>query len=916
VRAPALLRLRRQAGAMRRLRDETQRVSVIAAWLLLIAVTYGPRTASAVRTAAFDDLLAKRTKAVTAVAQALTRALAPGVVCSAGDGCSGGRCAPHMCGSGPGMGLRCSHVLGNALRDEATCGANSVDDGFLLNENRSFLWTPVGEAVVGKDGVVDVVDVDLKREVCAVRGMEDVVLNAWEENGLKFWLYAGTAKGALTITPGRADGRESGNEGKGTAGFKSCGYDPRQRPWYVTASSGPKDVVFLYDASLSGGDAVLRDALQATVSALDTRDFVAVVAFDGGGAQVLGMADGEEKLESGTNDVKKRLSTALDGLAGGSGDPDVTAAFEKAFDLLVGAAADGAATSGCKRLIVLLSGRADKCFRDCTGSNAFAECRCVEELRAYVAGRQSALGDSPATVVSFTDGGGNDAERMARTVTCDEVGSGIWRGVSKGESPSKAMSSYSQITAATLFDINPKVFSSEVYEDSGGLGGVFTLALPVYSRDERRLLGVAAADITVHEVSDAVGGEEQALEQITELSRESRDCATTVRSLDSCELQVLRSQPGSGMCADILARFELPCYRFGETVYTRGGVGQHLNWEDALAKCESLGSGARLALVDTSTKNAFVSGIVDADGSWVGLRSKLKGPGWRWTTGEGVADNATQWSQGLDGAEAAGGVHNKFNGPACASVDRRGVSGNWNALPCEAKRAFVCEMPADSEAASTSCTRGIFVYQETKYTPVHSLDCSNFTAGTACSEDEDNFVRKAEPFCADRGGEDFTNFDRFCCGGRADVLREKGSGDKGNGMGTAGIVGIAVSSVVLFAILTTLLFCYCWRRRAAKDDKCGGSSPSSDVLGAASTLPFHSSEVQDTGILRPAPVVAALPRFNPAAASGSTVSGEERQYSFDDPVDSIQDSSAHGQSRNFGASHASGSGEEDNYGYG
>ncbi|CAN0013511.1 unnamed protein product, partial [Laminaria digitata] len=64
----------------------------------------------------------------------------------------------------------------------------------------------------------------------------------------------------------------------------SCGgYDPRIRPWYVAASSGPKNVVIVLDVSGSmsqyGRLDLAKEAAETVISSLGADSFVNVVAF-------------------------------------------------------------------------------------------------------------------------------------------------------------------------------------------------------------------------------------------------------------------------------------------------------------------------------------------------------------------------------------------------------------------------------------------------------------------------------------------------------------------------------------------------------------------------------------------------------------------------------------------------------------
>ena len=58
--------------------------------------------------------------------------------------------------------------------------------------------------------------------------------------------YFGSSRGFIRVFPGRPWERN-------VIGFR-VDYDPRFRPWFTAATSGPKDVVIVVDASRSMGD--------------------------------------------------------------------------------------------------------------------------------------------------------------------------------------------------------------------------------------------------------------------------------------------------------------------------------------------------------------------------------------------------------------------------------------------------------------------------------------------------------------------------------------------------------------------------------------------------------------------------------------------------------------------------------------
>ena len=92
------------------------------------------------------------------------------------------------------------------------------------------------------------------------------------------WMYFGAADGSYALYPGRLWPRDKDT--------KKCGakYDPRLRPWYLSAATGPKNVIFILDSSGSmftdGRMALLKSAAKKIVDTLTFADYLGIVDFD------------------------------------------------------------------------------------------------------------------------------------------------------------------------------------------------------------------------------------------------------------------------------------------------------------------------------------------------------------------------------------------------------------------------------------------------------------------------------------------------------------------------------------------------------------------------------------------------------------------------------------------------------------
>ena len=104
--------------------------------------------------------------------------------------------------------------------------------------------------------------------VCYSRLTEAFMVDNFKESQFR---YFGARNGLFRMTP--AQGR------------KNCGsYDPRIRPWFVAAASGPKDVVLVIDGRnsmerIDGALKVTREAAKAVIGTLNVDDRFTVIAF-------------------------------------------------------------------------------------------------------------------------------------------------------------------------------------------------------------------------------------------------------------------------------------------------------------------------------------------------------------------------------------------------------------------------------------------------------------------------------------------------------------------------------------------------------------------------------------------------------------------------------------------------------------
>lgn len=114
-------------------------------------------------------------------------------------------------------------------------------------------------------------------------------------------------------------------------------YDPRFRPWYVTATSGAKNVILLIDTSGSMyGDrlSLAKEAAAAVVNTLSNNDFLGIINFGSSASTVY-----SNKIFRATISEKEAIISDIDALEA-TGQTNYEAAFQKGFQLLNAAESD------------------------------------------------------------------------------------------------------------------------------------------------------------------------------------------------------------------------------------------------------------------------------------------------------------------------------------------------------------------------------------------------------------------------------------------------------------------------------------------------------------------------------------------------------------------------------------------------
>jgi len=298
------------------------------------------------------------------------------------------------------------------------------------------------------------------------------------DNSTELFKYFGARNGLFRMYP--AQGR------------KNCGsYDPRIRPWFVAAASGPKDVVLVIDgtnsmARIDGALKVTREAAIAVVGTLNVGDRFTVMALTNGVDVLL---EGSRTFIPATsvniNDLILLRATsvnqnnaieAINNLMP-DGQTDIYTAFETAFDAIYNTLEQGE-TSGGPIAILFMS---DDQISETADTLEDAESE-AEQILGLIDDRTLEFASRPVSrnVTIFTYSLGEDLDHdLLKRIACNT--GGIWTSV-KNEDLVAQMSSYYKLFALGLDRkgvatwVEPYTFASRSV-----LGT--TVSVPVYDRN-------------------------------------------------------------------------------------------------------------------------------------------------------------------------------------------------------------------------------------------------------------------------------------------------------------------------------------------------------------------------------------------------------------------------------------------------
>ncbi|GFO18775.1 voltage-dependent calcium channel subunit alpha-2/delta-2-like [Plakobranchus ocellatus] len=364
---------------------------------------------------------------------------------------------------------------------------------------------------------------DVINTVLLTRKLEDTFRQNAAKDPLLRWQYFGSTTGVTRLYPGR-------EWSTNFAGFYDD-YDPRVRPWYIQATSGPKDVIIILDCSLSmKGEkfSIAKAVAKTVINTLTKQDYVNVICARNSHWNEVGkwhfydtqvLSCQKESMVPATNAYRKDLKEKISKLKAG-GTSELEKGFDTAFDLL-----KSVPRTGCLSIIVFATDGKDTDGEDVRcGPGYYTRSGYVpgpickynfSSVYSVVMEKNKYLLPN-ARIFSYLIV--EDAEKFPGQLACDHNGS--MKKLLTGENLITQMANYFEflseiaITSNTVMRKTKReapekesTFAENAlwtapYLDSWGLNLMITYAVPVTSKLTGKFIGVVGIDATLDEIEN------------------------------------------------------------------------------------------------------------------------------------------------------------------------------------------------------------------------------------------------------------------------------------------------------------------------------------------------------------------------------------------------------------------------------
>jgi hypothetical protein len=312
------------------------------------------------------------------------------------------------------------------------------------------------------------------------------------ENNTSYWaqfgadppqMFFSAPDGTFRIFPGR---------------HNCSNYDPRERPWYVAASSGPKNIMLVLDTSASMTENLkldlLKKAAKRVVNTLTANDRIGIVRFSDNATSI--SPDG--RMRKANETIRKMICDEIDSFEA-KGETNFDNAFKIAFDVINRSMEVEAELINCNSAILFLTDG------EKTEPKNLEESDLISQIVAGLEEIENSIG-KPVLLFTFSVNGDNDSvvHRFPKNLAC-AFERGVWSKITDPKKIVESLESYYKLFTLGLGQGgNQGVAWVEPYSFfTGGVKGT-TVSAPVYDK-LGNLVGVVGIDFTLEAINNAAG---------------------------------------------------------------------------------------------------------------------------------------------------------------------------------------------------------------------------------------------------------------------------------------------------------------------------------------------------------------------------------------------------------------------------
>jgi von Willebrand factor type A domain len=344
-------------------------------------------------------------------------------------------------------------------------------------------------------------------------------------------MHFGSNEGIFRIFPGRSE--------------EECGsYDPRLRPWYIAAGSGPKNVVMVLDTSgsMERGQKMdlLKLAATRVIKTLTVSDRVSIVPFSSTAGPVIGDSSG--RLLSATEENKANLVEAIGGLVpiGGTNFYD---AFASAFDSL-DQSLEAELNVPCNSAILFFTDG------EMNEPEGIQEQTVIDLVSTRLNTTMQATGKPVMLFTYSISDNDDDVHTFPKQLACSTGELGVWSKIADENKIVESLNSYYRLFALGLAQDRNMDFVAWVEPYSFATGGVMgtTASAPVYDRSRKPylFLGVVGIDFPLAALDKALGVQANNNQGVLDRIVRASTAKCPSLNLTVCELESFRRQSSAG----------------------------------------------------------------------------------------------------------------------------------------------------------------------------------------------------------------------------------------------------------------------------------------------------------------------------------------------------------------------------------